>query len=165
MPLPHIAFAESGLPDTGIAVVLHADGAAFGSDAAALDQASGGAITRAIEKAAFKPKLLSMLDIVAPADCGLDRIVVVGIGKPAELTPKDWVRIGGAVQGKLAEVKATAATILGDWAPGEAPLASEAADLAFGTQLRGFTFDRYKTKKKDKDDDGEPKSSGWKSTS
>jgi leucyl aminopeptidase len=155
MPLPTIAFVKSSLPNDGIAVVFYADGAPLGADAQALDKVTGGAITRAIDKAAFKGKLLSMLDIVAPAGTGIDRILVVGLGKPADIVAKDWVRIGGAIQGKLIEFKAVSATIFAEWGTGDAPLASEVADIAFGTHLRGYTFDRYKTKKKD--DDGEPK--------
>jgi leucyl aminopeptidase len=155
MPVPTIAFAKSALPVDGTAVVLLAEGSALGADAAALDAATGGAITRAIEKSEFKAKLAGMLDIIAPASTGLDRILIVGLGKPADLRAKDWVRLGGAIQGKLAEFKATVATVMTAWDAGDAALVGEAADLALGTQLRGFTFDRYKTKKKD--EDGEPK--------
>jgi len=155
MSLPSIAFAKSALPDEGVAVVFYADGGVLGPDAEALDAATGGAIRRAIAKAAFKPKLMATLDILAPADSGLDRILVVGLGKPAEIVAKDWARIGGVIQGKLGEFKATSATIFVAWGPNVAPLNGEIADLALGTQLRGYTFDRYKTKKPD--EDGEPK--------
>jgi leucyl aminopeptidase len=156
MPLPTITFAKSDLPDAGVAVVFHAEEAELGLDAAALDLATAGAITRAIEKAMFKPKLFSILDIVAPAGTGLDRILVVGIGKPAEIAAKDWVRLGGAIQGKLMDVKATAATIFAGWGNGATPIASEIADIGLGACLRGYKFDRYKTKKKDDEVDPKP---------
>jgi leucyl aminopeptidase len=155
MPLPTIAFAKTGVPDEGVVVIFYVDGSALGADAQALDATTGGSITRAIGRAAFKGKLLSTLDILAPAESGLDRILIVGLGKPADIAAKDWVRIGGAIQGKLAEFKAASATIFADWGPGSAPLASEIADIGLGALLRGYTFDRYKTKKKD--DDAEPK--------
>ena len=155
MPLPSITFAKSETPKEGIIVVLHADGSMLGPEAQALDVSVGGAITRAIDKAAFKSKLLSMLDIISPTDGGIDRILVVGLGKPADLTTRDWARLGGAIQGKLAEFKAVTATVFAEWTPGHAPLATELADITFGMHLRAYTFDRYKTKKKD--DDSEPK--------
>jgi leucyl aminopeptidase len=53
-------------------------------------------------------------------------------------------------------VKATAATVFVGWGENQAPLASEIADIGLGASLRAYTFDRYKTKKKD--DESEPKS-------
>ena len=154
MPLPTLSFAKSASLDEGVAVVLLAEGVEFGPDLVSIDAATGGTVTRAIAKAGFKPKLLSSLDILAPNGCGLDRILVMGLGVPGDLKARDWARIGGSIQGKLAEFKAKTATIFANWGQADAPTASDIAEIAFGALLRGFKFDVYKTKKKDDETDG-----------
>ena len=148
MPHPVIAFAAPALPRTGSLVVVLAEDLALPTVAADLDHATGGSITRAIAKADFKAKGFATLDILAPAGCDLDRVILVGIGKVADLAEKDWLRLGGVVAGKLKEVKASSATLLLD-APSVAIDAAKAADVALGVRLRAYEFDRYKTKKKD----------------
>ena len=45
-----------------------------------------------------------------PAAPSLDRLIVVGTGKPADLKEHDWLRLGGAAMGALGKGKA--ATVL-----------------------------------------------------
>ncbi|MDR3496421.1 MAG: leucyl aminopeptidase [Ancalomicrobiaceae bacterium] len=151
MPQLTLTFAKPIAPKHGVAVVLVADAATLGREAATLDAEVGGAITRGFAKATFTGKLGSTLDIVAPGQSDLDRILAVGIGKVGDLKSTDWIRIGGVIEGKLAEFKAEAATVLAELADGAELSPGDTADLALGIELRGYTFDRYKTKKKDED--------------
>ncbi len=151
MPHPAIAFSKPVVPATGALVVLVAEDRALSPAAADLDRTTGGALARAMEKAAFKAKGFATLDVLAPTGCDLDRVVIVGLGKPADMVEKDWLRLGGVVAGKLGEVKATAATLLLEIAGAETPTADQAADVALGARLRAYAFDRYKSKKKDED--------------
>ena len=151
MSRPTIAFAKPDVPTSGTLVVLVAEDLALSPTAAALDATSGGALARAIAKAAFKAKAFATLDVVAPAGTDLDRVLLVGLGKPADLVEKDWLKLGGVVAGKLIDTKATAATVLLERADAEAIDPERAADVALGLRLRAYTFDRYKTKKKDDD--------------
>ena len=150
MPHPTIAFAAPSLPATGTLVVVLAEDLAFSALAAELDGKTGGALARALAKADFKAKGFATLDILAPAGCDLDRVILVGLGKPCELVEKDWLRLGGVIAGKLKEVKAASATLLLDAAGAEID-ATKAADVALGARLRAYEFDRYKSKKKDDD--------------
>ena len=82
-----------------------------------------------------------------PAGLKAARLVVIGVGKVAELTPKDFVRLGGLAIGRLPNSTANA-SIFAEL-PGGAMRAEQAADLAQGARLRAYAFDRYKTKRKE----------------
>jgi len=152
MPHPSVAFAKLAAPDAGSLVVLLAEDLVLPPTAAALDAAAGGGLTRALAKAAFKAKQFSTLDVVAPAGTELDRVIFLGLGKPADLAEKDWARLGGAATAKLMEVKATAATLLVERGDGAAVTPAQAAEIGLGVRLRGWSFDTYKSKKKDEDE-------------
>ena len=116
--------------------------------ASALDGA-GALLTKAAPLAGFKGKPKSALDLLAPAGIGADRLLVVGWDDDAKTGPHDWVTLGGFVMGKFKA--GTEATVLFDLA-GADPAA--AASFALGLKLRAYKFDRYKSKKADKDDEG-----------
>src|SRR5262249_49472911 len=81
------------------------------------------------------------------------RLVIIGTGKDSSLSSRDFTRLGGIAMGKLA--KAAAGTIFAELGSG-ALKADQVADLALGARLRGYSFDHYKTKRKD-DDEQAPK--------
>jgi leucyl aminopeptidase len=106
---------------------------------------AAGLIKEAAETNQFKGKNGSILDILAPQGLKARRLIVVGTGKPAELKDNDFLKLGGTVAGKL---KAGAVTVLAELPKG-AMTADQAAAIAAGIRLRAYTFDRYKTKKKE----------------
>ena len=110
----------------------------------------GDLLRRAAAADRFTGKLAATLDIVAPSGLNLPRLVVIGIGKESELKPKDIVRLGGIAMGKV-PAAAPSATIFAEFASG-ALKSSQVAELALGAQLRSYTFDLYKTKRKDEDE-------------
>src|SRR4051812_38558529 len=69
-------FAEAALPKTGTLLVLAAEGGTLSGLGAKADEASGGHVGRAIKAAKFEGKREQVLDVVAPAALGVDRIVV-----------------------------------------------------------------------------------------
>lgn len=149
-PLPSISFAKPADPKKGTAVVFTDETLAFGPAADAIDKASGGAISRAVKVAAYKGGSMSALDVLVPGDLSVDRVIVVGLGKVAEMSEYDWVRIGGAAMGQIDGAKADTASIHLERPDGEAISADQAADVGMGIKLRGYKFDKYKTTK-DKD--------------
>lgn len=108
-------------------------------------------IARAAKIAAFSAKPTTVLDLVAPEGSAAERLFVVGLGKPEELTAHDWLKAGGVAASKIK--KAEKVVIFVD-APGVGVGAKEAADFALGMLLRAYSFDTYKTKKKDEDSNG-----------
>jgi leucyl aminopeptidase len=76
--------------------------------------------------------------------------VVIGTGKDGELKPRDIVKLGGIAMGKVPSA-ATEATILAEFGSG-ALKPDQVADLALGVRLRAYSFEIYKTKRKEGDE-------------
>ena len=144
-----IDFSGSPLPRSGTIVIFASEGGKLAGRAAAVDVATGGHIAKAIKAAKFEAKRDSSLDIVAPGK--YDRAVVFGLGNPDALTARDAEMLGGAIAGTLQSLKVKEAAIAAEL-PGKPKLkpAEAAALIGSGAKLRVYSFDRYKTKKKDK---------------
>ena len=63
---------------------------------------------------------------------------------------RDIIKLGGIAMGKVPSA-ATEATILAEFGSG-ALKPDQIADLALGVRLRAYSFDRYKTKRKEGDE-------------
>jgi len=149
--LAKISFSKAKTPETGVAVILAAEGLALGPLAEEAVSGLAGGLSRAAEIAGFSGKKKTSLDLVAPSGSGLDRLIVFGLGKVAELTDGDWRAFGGAVLAELQKAKAEAATVLLEL-PESAEVTGDAAgEFAMGAKLRAYAFEAYKTPKKDDD--------------
>src|SRR6185295_7564316 len=98
----------------------------------------------------FTGKSGSSIDIVAPTGLSVGRLTILGVGKGGKLKPQDFVKLGGTAMGKV-PARAEAATIVAELAS-SALKPDHAAEIALGTQLRAYVFDRYKTKRKEGED-------------
>ncbi len=146
-----ISFAEPELPHSGAAVAGIWAERVLTPAARRLDEASGGAVVRALASAArFSGKKGELLAIVAPANLAAQP----NRSRRARPTrtqagARVFEDLGGALAAHLngaGETEATVAVEIGEDAPlgaGEA-----AAALALGAQLRSYRFDKYKTKQK-----------------
>jgi leucyl aminopeptidase len=143
-------FAAASLPQSGTLVLLAGEGAALAPLGEEADRASGGHLRRAMTAARFEGKKDQTIDIIAPGEMKLDRIVVLGVGDVSKLQPRDVELLGGTAAGALQSAKASEAAIAAEL-PGESdiPPGDVAALLASGVRLRTYNFDTYKTKKKD----------------
>ena len=145
-----ISFAEPALPESGAAAVGVWEERVLTTAARRLDEASGGAVSRALASSPrFSGKKGELLPIVAPANLKLSRIVVAGLGKPDQADARVFEELGGALTALLNGAGETEATVAVDVAEG-GPIdaAGAAAGLALGAQLRSYRFDKYKTKQK-----------------
>jgi leucyl aminopeptidase len=109
-------------------------------------------LIRAAAKASnFRASQRSALDILAPAGLDASRLVVVGVAPGKDNAPIDFMTLGGFISGKVAGAKRVEVAF-------EAPSGmwdgSAAADFALGIRLRVYRFDKYKTRKKDAEDNG-----------
>ena len=142
--MPDIAFAPAALPTTGALALLLTEAAvaaglgAGEGIAAQADAACGGALTRAAAAAAFTGKKGQTCTVLAPTE-GLSRVVLAGLGKEADHTPRGMEEAGGIACAALA--RDAAAAIAADGMP-----AAHAAHAALGAGLRAYRFDRYRTK-------------------
>ncbi len=107
-------------------------------------------IRTAAKAAGFKGAQKTALDILVPANLNASRLVVIGVAPGKDNAPIDFVMLGGFTFGKLpgaqkVEVAFEAPT--GTWD------GAAAADFALGLRLRGYRFDKYKTRKKEPEED------------
>jgi leucyl aminopeptidase len=142
-----LEFVPFASPPQGVLVVFCDDGLKFGAAARAAIAPAAELIRRAAAAERFKGKQGSSLDIAVPAGLETPRLVVVGAGRLKDLEPNAWIKLGGVAMGKLGPAAAEA-TIIADL-PGGAAKPERVADLALGVRLRGYVFDRYKTKRKE----------------
>ena len=126
-----ISFANSANLEDATAILLQVTGGGGPAGQAQVDPS--GVLAKATKVAGFAAKSMSVLDVLAPQGSDADRIVVIGLGKPAKLTAHDWLRAGGAAaaQFKKAEKVVVYIDALGIEVDGKA-----AADFALGLLLR-----------------------------
>jgi len=155
--LPIIAFSKRAVPSKGVAILTIAGKDGLGETAQALDAATDGAVTRAMQIARFKGKAKAKLDIIAPHGSGVDRICLIGIGDQKDRSHTDWRNFGGIAAG-FAKPETVSTIVLE--AVGGAVTGMDAACFADGLTLKSYAFDRYKTKKsldEDEEDAGAKK--------
>ena len=145
-----LGFAPFTSAAKGVLIVFADDALNVGPESRAVLKPSGDLLARAAAGEGFKGKLGSALELVLPAGLSASRLIVIGVGKPADLKPKDFLRLGGVAASKLTSTTREA-TICCEL-PGGAMSAAQAARAALGLTLRAYSFDRYKTKKKDNDE-------------
>jgi leucyl aminopeptidase len=144
-----LGFGPFAAPARGVLVVFCDGNLKFGPATREAIAPAAGLVTRAAKAEGFTGKNGSALELIVPEGLKVARLVVIGVGKPAELKQKDFVNLGGIAMGKLPKSAAEACVFAE--LPGGAMRADDAADLAQGVQLRAYAFDRYKTKRKDDD--------------
>lgn len=142
-----ISFSKSAKLNGGLAILLKTVDAESAAGVGAADPA--GVVAKASKIARFSAKSMNALDIVAPEGAPVERIVVIGLGKAAELTAHDWLKAGGVAASKIKNTDKAAVFID---VPGLEVGARAAADFALGMLLRAYGFDTYKTKKNDEEE-------------
>jgi leucyl aminopeptidase len=144
---PVIRFARAPARVQGLLVLLSDEDLKFGPAAADAVKPAQEAVARAAKSEGFKGKKAKFLELAAPAGLEAERLLIAGLGKPRELEPSDWLKLGGAVMGRIPRVT-RAATIFLE-AAGVTVKPETAAEFALGLKLRAYRFDRYRTKRKE----------------
>ena len=138
-----IKFVPAALPDAGALALLTIEGQAFTGLSKHLDETCGGALSRAVQAAEYNSKKGQTCVVLAPG-AGLQRVVLVGVGKAEEHTPKGMEDAGGAAAAAM--MRDEQATLAVDGMPPE-----HAIRAGLGAMLRSYRFDRYRTKQKPED--------------
>jgi len=144
-----LGFGPFATPTKGVFIVFCDEKLKFGPATLKALGSAAGLVTRAATAERFKGKSGASLDLILPEGLKVARLVVIGVGKAADLEPRDIVKLGGTAMGKF-PASASDGLVFAEL-PGGAMTANQAADLAQGVRLRGYAFDRYKTKRKDDD--------------
>ena len=138
-----IRFADSR-PTGDFALVLPA----AGKNRIALDSLGGdrGAVDAALKRQRFEGESGSTAELFIPAESGVRRLIVVGTGD-GNGGADGAEKLGGTLTGKLLTSGETHAVLD---LTGLNYDADSAARLALAAALRGWRYDRYRTKLKDK---------------
>src|SRR5665213_211495 len=145
-----VGFVPFSAASRGILVVFCDDQLKFGAAARKALGAAADLVGRVATANRFKGKSGAVLDILAPQGLKASRLMVVGIGKLSAIKDNDFLKAGGVIAGKL-RAGGDAVTVVADL-PDGAMKPEQAAAIGAGLLLRAYTFDRYKTKKKDGED-------------
>jgi leucyl aminopeptidase len=111
------------------------------------DAATDGAIVKAMKTADFKAKRGTVLDLLAPRGLAASRILVVGLGRQETFDALAAEQLAAAALKPLDGATDADVTFAID-CPNESLVdaAGLAAHLALGLRLKGYRFDRYRTK-------------------
>ncbi len=134
-----ITFAESAKAD--IAAFIVDEGGKLPSAAAALDKASGGLLSEALEGGRFDGKTGQQAVVVLPKGADARRAVLLGGGKPKKRDTRALENIGASLIKTVAMSGFKTASIAADDA-------ESAARVAAGAKLAAYRFDTYFTKQK-----------------
>jgi leucyl aminopeptidase len=145
-----VEFVEAAIPKGGVVVAGVLDERVLTPSAAELDRRTGGAVGRAVRAGRFQGRAGDRVDVVAPAEGGYERIVLVGLGKAKDRDALKEQELGGGLVAHLNAAGVAKAVYLVDALP-EAPLAPAlaAARVGYGARLRAYRFDKYRTKEKE----------------
>ena len=143
---PKLGFTAFTRP-RGVLIVFCGEHLKFGPSTQTVLAPVADLVRRAAAADHFTGKNGSTLDIVVPSGLAVPRLVIVGTGKDGDLKSRDIVKLGGIAMGKVPATAADA-TIFAEFASG-ALKGDQIADLALGVRLRAYSFDRYKTKRKE----------------
>jgi len=147
-----VGFVPFSAASRGTLAVFCDDQLKFGTAARKALGGAANAVKRAAAANQFKGTSGAVLDILAPEGIKAQRLIVVGTGKASDIKPKDFLKFGGVIAGKL-NAGSVSVTVIAEL-PGGAMQPDQASAVASGMRLRAYKFDRYKTKKKDDENGG-----------
>src|SRR5438477_4570317 len=145
-----VGFVPFSTAPRGTVVVFTDETLKFGPRTAKSLGSAAEIVKRAASAAKFKGKSRSVLEILAHSGLKSDCLLVVGTGAAGKLKDDDFIKVGGVAAGKV-KAGANAVSVIAEL-PGGAMKPAQAAAIGSGMRLRAYSFDRYKTKKKDSDD-------------
>jgi leucyl aminopeptidase len=147
-----ISFSAPAMPRSGAVVVGVLDGGALTPTARRIDEATDGAVARAIKAGRFKGGRGQTLQLLAPSGVRASRVVLVGLGKGDKFDDLAAQAVGGASVAALAKSGEQSASVAVDRIDGcKMSAQAIAANLGFGALLRSYRFDKYRTKEKAED--------------
>jgi len=132
-----------GKPDAYI--VFATEGGKLTGPAQNLDKKTQGAIKRVLQAEGFEGKKGKLLTVSGPAGIAARHIIVVGMGKPADLKARDFEKVGSSLTTALNANKAVSAQVIFDDALKHVPEEIAAGHLAEGMLLNSYRFDKYRT--------------------
>lgn len=125
-------------------VLLASPKGELGTQGKALDKKAKGAISRALAAADFK----GALSVFGLEGVAADRAIVISTGDAKSLDAKALQDIGGKAVDALNTARAKSAELVIEGLKSKLGADEIAAQVAFGLELKDYSFDKYFTKKK-----------------
>ncbi len=122
-----------------ICVAVYADN---NTSAAAdiIDEATNGAVRKAIQNARFDGKPGQVLQLLAPTGVAAEQILIAGVGEKTDDMEQSWESFGASVMQSVLTSGLSALTFfVGDLE------GASGAHIAFGAQLAAYRFDGHRT--------------------
>ena len=143
----NIKFSKKSLPTSDSHVIFVYADKELSDSAAKIDKETDGLVSRAMDVGHFEGKFGQIIDLVAPANLEINRVLVMGLGKEADLDLVKTQKIGGKIMARLIASGDETLSIAAD-VPKKANIsgAEFAANLGYGIRLRRYRFDKYFTK-------------------
>ncbi|MGS0682772.1 leucyl aminopeptidase [Shewanella sp. 125m-7] len=113
-----------------------------------LDKQSKQQISSALALQEFTGDKKQLVEILMPTGIDAKRLVVVGIGEQAELTPGEVNKLGAEITAHFSDIKTDNIQLLTSGISDASSNASFGAQLAHGINLRAYKFDKYFSDKK-----------------
>ncbi len=137
-----INFVGPATPKSGAVVVGVNDKGKFSPSARRIDAATKGALRRAVRNSKFSGQQGELLSVIAPAGVSLLLVILAGLGK--DIDELESQNLGGRLVANLDSAGVETAAFLIDEGSGT----PSAPDVALGARLRGYRFDKYRTRAK-----------------
>jgi len=146
----NIIFNKKSLPVCDAHVIFVYSNSRLSDSAAKIDKATGGLVKRAVKVGHFAGKFGQTIDLVAPENLEINRVLIVGLGDETELDLLRAQKIGGKIMAKLISSGDEQISIAVD-APKKSNIsdAEFSAHLGLGIRLRRYRFDKYFTKQEE----------------
>ncbi len=146
----NIKYSKNKLPGTDAHVVFVYTDRRLSASAKKLNEETDGLIARATEIGHFEGKFGQIVELVAPANLDINRLLVVGLGDEAEVDSLKAEKIGGKIMARLISSGEEEISVSADGPKSENITGAEfAAHLGLGLRLRRYRFDKYFTKEED----------------
>lgn len=142
-----ISFNASLQKETGALALFAVEGPKLGSGGEAFDKTTDGALMRAFKASRFTGRPGQVVSILAPANLGFSRVVVVGLGTPGDVTTLDAENAGATLAATLLRSGEEKVSVLAE-SLSEFGLVGRdfGCHVAIGLKLRSYHFSKYLTK-------------------
>ena len=144
-----ISFSAYEMPSKGALVLGVLDEKKFLPLTEQVDKELNGLLTKAIQASRFEGKKAETLEIIAPTETSLSRILLVGLGAAKDMVETQVENLGGTIYAALAlKGDEVASTAIGTIDCPHFKDETFASCLARGIAYRSYRFDKYRTTEK-----------------
>ncbi|MEM6903291.1 MAG: leucyl aminopeptidase [Pseudomonadota bacterium] len=151
-----VTFSDRAPAKTGTLIATVFAEGELGPVAKSVDEATGGMLTKVLERRKFDGAAGKTQMITKPPGVNYNEVILFGLGPVDKFTAMEFEEHGGKLFAYLSDAGVESADLALDLPEGDLPLEAPelAARVGFGAVLRDYRFDKYKTMAGKADDEG-----------